>query len=433
MRRSPAATEAPALDPYVGNILVEPFGSIRDLEQTLGLITVLPRWPENVASMPRHVRLHYAMDLRDMYIPPPQAGTFATTFDLMLRQGYKYRDPANASTWARIAGYNVLHRPKKAPPSAALIGGESGTGKTRTFDQIAGTYPQVIEHQAYPGINGSHLQVVYLSVNVPAGGRPADLARTLGIEWDRVTGGTRFAKFMELKNPHGNQMLDEWLLVAATHSLGILHLDEVQNFFKIPTVEERRKKRAPGEPSPMLRIVDDTSLKWLLTLMNFWGIPVVMSGTHDGVGALTKRLSTVSRFSTMGYYSMECFTNPNAPFFREILLANLLQLQLVKDRIADSDDLARTIIGGTAGVPRHVIAHWIAAHRVAYDRAASNPAVDNLLLEDFRIAASTYLRLLQPCVKALLSNDPRERARYEDLVPRDDDFWASFWTDVSSR
>ncbi|MEJ8816196.1 ATP-binding protein [Variovorax ureilyticus] len=433
--RSSSIIDPADLNPYGQNILMDHL-KIRTPAEMLELMTVIPQLPKLVESIPWHIRLHWVMFIRKLYLPPIQAEPVATTADLMLRQGYSYRNPAEPRTWAQLAGYRTLTKLKAAPATAAVLTGDSGTGKTELLDQSFGLYPQVIEHESYPGIIGSHKQVVYLSVNVPAGGRSHDLARALGIQWDLVTQGTRFARFIDLKNPKGEQMLDEWTLIARAHALGILHLDEVQNLFHIPPVKERKKIRAPGQPGPILHISDDETLKWLLTFMNIWSIPLFFSGTPDGIGALTNRLSTMSRISTMGYFSTERFDSIDPKsYFRRIFFKQLLKLQFVKDPVPleDIDKLARLVIDRTAGIQRLIIALWIAAHRVAFDRArASRSKVDNLLIQDFDNAANTYLKLLQPCVKALLSNTPDARSRYEDLVPRDDDFWALFWNRIET-
>jgi hypothetical protein len=70
---------------------------------------------------------------------------------------------------------------------------------------------------------------------------------------------------------------------------------------------------------------------------------------------------------------------------------------------------------------------WIAAHRVAFERKE-----DSLSLDDFKKAAATYLAPVAPAVAALLSKDPLRMRRYEDLMPRDDGYWVTFWMGVSS-
>jgi hypothetical protein len=273
--------DLPVFDPYAENILFKDFPSILSPEQVVEKITVIPKVPQSIDLIPRHIRMHLVMDVRDYYAPPPQVREIAETTDLMIRQGFKYRNPSDPRTWMRISGHEPIYKAKTPPASAALLTGESGTGKTVAVDQITSNiYPQISWHESYPGVIGPHMQVVHLSVNVPAGGGSVDLARALGIQWDLATRDDRFAKFRENKSRQsGPQMLDEWLVEASAHSLGFLHLDEMQNLFHIPTLKEREKKKTPIQPEPMLRIADDNTLKWILTATNFWKIPIFGSCT----------------------------------------------------------------------------------------------------------------------------------------------------------
>ena len=149
---------------------------------------------------------------------------------------------------------------------------------------------------------------------------------------------------------------------------------------------------------------------------------MLVSATPDGIGALTKRLSTLERINTMGYHAFEPFTDPKAPAFLTTFLGQLGKYQYVKHRLPVDEILAELIISLTGGIQRLIIAPWFAAHRVAFERED-----DNLLLTDFTQAASTWLAPLAPAVAALRSKDVGKMARYEDLVRRDTTFWAKFW------
>jgi hypothetical protein len=217
-------------------------------------------------------------------------------------------------------------------------------------------------------------------------------------------------------------MLDEWRQVANSHFLGILHLDEVQNFFKLSALK-KRARRGSNEAAPELSIVEDACLKWLLVLINSWQIPVLFSGTPDGVGALTRRFANAQRLSTYGYHRLERFERHDDRCFRQDLLPQLIAHQYVQNKLSLTDELAMLLIELTAGIPRIMVALWIAAHRVAFGRKD-----DALTLKDLQTAASTYLAPVRPAVQALNSNSPDQMARYEDLVPRDDAFWQRIWS-----
>ena len=109
-------------------------------------------------------------------------------------------------------------------------------------------------------------------------------------------------------------MLDEWRQVVSAYFLGALHLDEVQNFFKLPTLKKQRSKSSDAADLE-LSIIEDQCLKWMLKLTKTWKIPIIISGTSDGVGALMKRLANTQRFVSGGYHPIKHFESADDPAF----------------------------------------------------------------------------------------------------------------------
>lgn len=411
-----------SFDPYAGNILVSGLGDIPSPESALRSLIALPPTPESLDSIPTYLRLHQLMAVRDFHLPPLIERQLLQTVDLMVRQGYRYRDPRLASTWSDISGEFQPRRNQLAPAFAAAVEGFSGVGKTQACLRCLLNFKnQVISHAEFPHLANGLRQAVWLSVEVPASGKAADLARALMEAWDAAMGTKRFAKWLaKEKITDGMLALDEWRQVAVGHFLGVLHLDEIQNLFKLTSLKVRKDRKRSGETSE-LSIVEDQLLRWLLYLTNSGQIPLLVSGTPDGIGALTKRLSTLERITTMGYHPFEPFSNPLAPEFRTFL-AELGKYQFVQHKIAVDEALANLIIGLTGGIQRVIVALWVAAHRVAFERKS-----DDLRLSDFSDAAKTWLAPLAPAIAALSSKDPQKMGRYEDLIRRDTTFWAKFW------
>lgn len=419
-------------DPYAGNILIQGLGPIRSRKEALSSLTYLPpKPPKDIGSVPKHIRMHHLVLLRDLHLPTLEGGRLVETIDLMIRPGYRYRDPKVSQTWGMVYGEPVVHKTPRAPAMAAAVVGHSGTGKTEAILRGLSLQPQVITHDSFPNIVGKHHQVVWLSVDTPASGRSADLATNLMRAWDMTTAKhfpkepERFASTLAKERRDGTKMLDEWRQVACSHFLGLLHLDEIQNFFKLQSLE-KRKKRTDKTEGLQLSIVEDYCLKWILTMTNTWQTPLLVSGTPDGIGALTKRLSNTERFVSSGYHVFPTFEDGGKLFY-EGFFNQLVHYQFVKTPLPATPDFAELIIELSGGIHRLVIALWIAAHRVAFERAA-----DDLRLEDFTRAAATYLAPVAPAVAALRSKVPERMARYEDLIPRDDGYWATFWTSVTS-
>jgi AAA domain len=416
-----------SVDPYAGNILISGLGPLRSREDLGIQLLELPPYPTKaIIDLPAHVKLHFLLQLRDLHVPFIEDMRLSETIDMMVRQNYHYLNPKAAQTWATVSGDRGKPKNPRAPPFGGVVEGISGTGKTVSILRCMNLYPsQIIHHKSFPHLLGSHQQVVWLSVDVPASGKSTDLAAALMIEFDRVTAGNRFAAILAKNRRDGPQMLDEWRQVASAHFLGILHIDEVQNFFKLATLR-KRKSRSSLLEAPELSIVEDKALKWILTLMNTWHIPILMSGTPDGIGAISRRLSNTERIVTSGYHLFQNFQSTSDLQFTSIFLKQLGKYQYVSKRLAVNMELAELILEFTGGIQRLIIALWIAAHRVAFERNSGD-----LRLDDFKKAAATYLAPVGPAVAALRSNDPRRMSQYEDLFPRDGSFWNQFWSSIS--
>jgi hypothetical protein len=416
------------VDPYGGNILVRGLGPILSRMQVLEKLTYLPPPPRDIGNIPKYIRLHYLAQIRDLHITGLEEARLHETIDLMKRQGYRYRDPSDTRTWTIVGGGSVATKSVRAPAMGCLVVGNSGVGKTEAIHRTLNLSPkQVITHATFPGLVGGHQQVVWQSVGVPASGKAHDLAASLMTAWDTTMrqylpgSEPRFTKQLTREKRDGAKMLEEWRQVVSAHFLGVLHLDEVQNLFKLPTLEARGKKSARQEELE-LRIIDDQSLKLLLELMNISGIPLILSGTPDGVGALMKRFATIQRSVANGFHLLPRFQGPDELEFYTGFLKPLFTYQYVKVPLVLTPDVAKVVYGLSGGIHRLIIALWIAAHRVAFERAD-----DDLRVSDFYQGASTYLAPVAPAVAALLSNDPREMRRYEDLIKLDDNFWSVFY------
>ena len=420
-------------DPYAGNILVAPLGPILTLKEVATRLTFLPNLPPGIGDIPKHIRIHLLMQLRDLHITSQEDIRLQQSIDLMIRQGYRYRDPQAPQTWSLLTGERIVHKTERAPAMAAVAVGHSGTGKTEGSLRSLGLYPdKVISHASFPNIAGEHHQVVWQSTDVPSSGRSGDLAANLMTSWEETMAihapalVGRFAATLSRERRDGQKMLDEWRQVALAHFLGILHLDEVQNFFKLPSLAKRRKNN--GNPENLeLSIIEDQCLKWILSLTNTWQIPVLLTGTPDGVGALTKRLANIQRFVTCGYHPYMHFEQVDDLAYTDGFVKQLAHYQLVAKPLEVTRELLELILVLTGGIQRLIVALWIAAHRVAFER----PKSDDLRIEDFKKAADTYLAPIAPAVAALRSKDPRLMSRYEDLIQRDDHYWGTFWASMS--
>lgn len=407
-------------NPYEGCILVDALGPILTQSQATVRLARAPRVPRGMGDIPREIAMHMLYELKDFHFPDIEEIRLQQTLDLMIRQCYKNNDPSHPATWAALQGGPPCHSP--IPRAfAAAVAGHSGTGKSDAIQGCLRLFPgQIIPHETFPHLVGPHYQVTYQSIDVPAGGKSAELGASLMQDWDHRTGGRRFESTLAQKTYKGAKMLREWQQVANAHFLGILHLDEIQNLFKIPSLEMRRKGKAVHE-IPELRVVDDESLKWLLTFINSGRTALLVSGTPDGMAAITKRFSNTQRFATSGYHAFTRFEDPEGADFINFTTA-LSVYQYVKKPLVVDPNVRNRIIQLTGGIRRIIIALWVCGQRVALMKKSGE-----FLIGDLNHAAATFLAPVGPAVEALLSGAPDRMARYEDLLPRDQQYWGNLW------
>jgi hypothetical protein len=213
-----ASESATAHDPYAGNSLIAQLGPIRSRPETLkALVEFPPRPPKDIATIPRHVRLHMLMSVRDLHVPSVEELQLYETMDMMIRQNYHHLQPSSSSTWSMISGEEARYRPPvTAPTYGAAVVGVSGSGKTQAIRRCLSTFPQTIQHTSFFRMVNGLQQVVWLSLDVPAGGKATDLAAALMTAWKKATGSTRFDKTLAGEWRNGPQMLDEWRQVASS-------------------------------------------------------------------------------------------------------------------------------------------------------------------------------------------------------------------------
>lgn len=415
-----ARTRDDCVPEYADNLLIEPCGPILSSTEMALHLNYWPNPPGAMKDIPMHIRQHQLMALRSLHIPTQAGLNLAQMMDLMLRQGYVARNPRNATTWGRI--YHQSSPPQvDIPPLAAYASGISGTGKSRAVERTLRLYQQTVVHQKFPHMVGPFTQLLWLKVDVPASGKAVDLAESLMIATDKALGTEFFRARIESVRKRGPEMLREWLDKASAHFLGLLVLDEISNLFKIETLDKRKAAKKRHE-RPQLRVADDEAIKFILTLNNTSRIPILGIGTPDGMEAFATRLSTAERLITGGFHWFEHADSADTSFFKNQMFPKLCEYQWVDKRLEPGTELRQLCHRLSAGIPRIYIALWCFAHRCAFERLG-----DSLLFEDFERAMNSYMAPLQPAIDALHSNQPEKLFRYEDLLPRDDSFWAGLF------
>lgn len=408
-------------NPYEGNILVERLPPIRSRTEILKLLTCRPEIPQGVGDIPREVRLHIMRQMISLHIPALEEARLYESIDLAIRAGYGMRDLRRPATWTRVAG-ETWRQPKSLSTGLAVfVEGPSGTGKSQAIERSFCLLPSIIHHDVFPMCEGGLNQIVSLSMNAPGSGQTTGLATEFMFAWDQMLGTDRFGDILSRPSRRDKANFTGCIQIAVAAFLGILHIDDVEALFRIPPLKQRKGSRTNPADRQLL-VVEDKCLKTIANFINTRRIPLLCSGTNDGAAMLRRRLSNAERLSTLGYHSFAPFVSENDPHFITFM-DELGRYQYVRTTIAVEPQLLELVFKLTAGIRRIIISLWMFAHRVAFERTTC----DELRLEDFIVAAQTYLAPVAAAVQALLSKDPESLSRYEDLVPRVDGSWLSLW------
>lgn len=400
---------------YRDNLLIEACGPILSPSELARRLTYLPDIPGDMHDVPLYVRSHMVSSVWDLHIPSLEGMRVAQTVDVMLRQGYARCRPDTPDFWRRMFQNQSLI----TQPNAAAVVGLSGVGKSVAIEKALSLYPVYVDHERFPGFVTGFRQLLWLKIDAPDSGKSIDLAANLMRATDQALGTDYFSDYMDKRNRRGPDMFRAWQKIAAKHMLGLLIIDEIQNLFKQAPVAARRRLRAGSLERPELRIVEDETLKLILSGTNTWRNPLMVTGTPDGMEAFNTRLSTAQRLITAGYHVLSPIPSADDQIFTKTIFPTLSQYQWVNNKIEPSDRLRQLVFDLSAGVPRIYICLWIAAHRYAFEGNR-----DALTLKDFSEGFRKYLYPLIPAVEALKSNDPGKLARYEDALPKDRTFWA---------
>ncbi len=393
--------------------LMKPLGASPDAAQFMRRLIHLPKFPAQFAGLPKAMRMAHAFMLRDTYVPSAQTHAISESLEIMLRHGYLRRDPTEPSTWARIYGTDGgLGSDASSPPLFGAVFAISGTGKSRTIARTLSAYPATFDHEHFPNLARPLRQLVYLKVDTPASGKAIDLVESLMRATDAALHTERFAELLARRNgaKRASAYFAEWKQFCTSHFLGLLIVDEIQNLFKIQTLRVRSTSTRQGEPR--MRIIDDESLKMILSLTNSADFPVFLSGTPDGRAAFETRVSVNTRLSSTGIHTLNRIAHGDDDYFATNWFPALHARQCLDRPIENTKELRDTLVTLSAGVQRVITTLWLAGQRVCLDRNGAQ-----MVISDFRVAADSYLSPLKPALAALSSNSIDAMSRYQDLLP----------------
>jgi len=393
---------------YQGNPCIEALPPI----QTADDIALLARYPdvrEEFRDAETQTRIHLTFDAIEGYWQTfPIHLTAAQRLGIQIRSGLTGRNPLTARFWqenaalaAAVADGSLTRRPPTGKAPGLLIYGDSGNGKSEALRNILGTYNQVIKHRDYHGVPLHLDHLVYLHLECPKDGSLVELCRQFFREVDRRLGTRYFSMYVRNKKTT-DHLLGDLVLVARNHALGLLAIDEIQHLLQAP---QRGK----------------VALNFLVTLINYIGLPVTLVGTPSAMALFSKELRLGRRLSKMGdlpwprmRYAVK---EPDAEDDWNLLLDGLEQYQYTKSPAVLTPPLREALYWGCQGITEIAVNLFFCVQRHLIEEEERPGGDTEWTPELVRWLAYKDFTVARPGLAALRSGDALEISRQGDIMP----------------
>ncbi len=421
----PATYREAELPEYCGNPLVEALSPMYSEVQARDLLKYYPVVDPAVRVKPAHIRAHAVVNAADFFAPLPIHLALYEQLDRIIRSGYLNRNPMVPGYWPgtnrAIAEMRERYKASKVRPNAphvtaprgCSIIGVSGIGKSTALKRILALYDQVIYHSCYNAKPFTHVQITWLHLQCPRKGSLSVLVKTFFQALDALLGTTYYRDFVQHSRKRVEEFIPDMKNLALKHSLGVLVIDEIQNLVS-----------APGTSA-------DELLNFLVEMDNEIGVPIVLVGTFKAEPVLCgKDFRRARRAAGQGDRVWERMKEDEV--WRKFV-QRLWKYQFVRDPVPwtkeyEPKELIHALYEESQGITDVAVKVFLLAQVYAMElhgddeqneQAEGRQLVPETLTADlFHKASHESLRLLQPFLKALRSNNIDKIREFDDIEPK---------------
>lgn len=411
---------------YKGNPLIEALPLILSKDQFVEAAQEYPAFDESERNLDSWVRLHCVERLSRFFQPLERHIDLEQKISRVLRQGYLARNPFAPAYATRLSQINKSIKSAREDKTASFVKyvntpssasgftviGVSGVGKSTAVNRILGLYPQIILHSEYQGTPLNAYQIVWLKLDCPHAGSLKGLCIDFFIAIDKLLGTDYHRKFASRQNSE-DAMLARMALVASTHSLGVLVIDEVQD---LSTAKSGGSEKM---------------LNFFVKLVNTIGVPVVRIGTNKALPILQGDFRQARRGIGEGgvYWERMMRDTPEEKEIWRFFVEGFFDYQWTRNSVSLTDELDEVLHEESQGIvdiaiKLFMIAQWRA---IAVESEIITPAL-------IKQVASDSLHLVRPMLDALKSRDQERIANYSDIKPLDiKDFYEHFRSELEGK
>jgi hypothetical protein len=393
-----AQYEAALPSRHKGNPLIEALPRTLSEEELTDRLIYLPKVEASDCLLPPDERRKAMGAIFDVFVPQEFHFNLCRTLDFLIREGYVSRNPCKPATLSHshfiATGEQYLGTspPEKSTAKTIFVNGLSRLGKTRAILRYLVTcVPPVIQHERYEGKPLPLRQVTWLYVRVPKNASLKEFALAFFEALDRVLDTSEYSKRASRERGDLARLFSK---VCREVQLGLLVVDELQNLLNA---------RTQGKESVQ---------KFLHSLVDLVGIPVVFVGTYKAHGVFLGTLQETARISGLANPELLRLDPSNDEW--HVLVEAFWSCQWTTTPTPLDEKLRETLYDVTLAVTElipNVLFH--AQSRLLQETDGDRQITGDLL----RDVMKTELKTWVPALNALRANNAET---YEDLIAAGD-------------
>lgn len=312
----------------------------------------------------------------------------------LIRQGYIARNPFNPiykkylnSIGSKINKkyYNLdANETFRTTTQCGTLIGVSGMGKTTTVQRVLSKIPQVIVHKEYKGINFTQIQVTWLKLEAPANGSIKALTLQFFDKLDNLLGTNNMERYVS-KYLSVDAMIPILGQLSNNIGLGLLVIDELQHL-------DKKAKEV---------------MNYLVTLMNSFGVPILLIGTPASYGMLQQEMRIARRVSGNGAIVFNQMKNDKE---FEIFLKGIWKYQWIRKKVKLTKEMIDIFYDKTQGVSDLVVKLFVNIQKRAIESGR-----EEITIELIDKVWDREFKLVNPMVEAIKSNNIAKKMKFEDI------------------
>ncbi len=386
-----------AIHDYRGNPFIEALPQLLSPDEVIERISLYPNYNKNERKLDAHYRIHMIDRLFKVFQPLPMHINLETKISRAIRQGYLSRNcfsmelvqglqehPNNNSNFM----LDICSNFNSSSFGFSFIG-ISGLGKTSSLQRILNLYPQIIVHSEYKGISFSNYQIVWIKIECPHDGSIKGLAYEFFAEIDRLLGTNYYEKLIRVRATT-DAAITMMGKVVRNCSIGLIVIDEIQHL---------NMAKSGGK---------EKMLNFFVNLINNVGIPMILVGTPKAIDILQGDFRQARRGIGSGG-DMICNRLSNDKTW-ELLVKTIWNYQWTKKETKLNKELIDVLYDQTQGIPDLLKKVYGIAQAYVISEGK-----EELTSNIIKKVSKENLKLVQPMINALRTNNLRELAKYEDI------------------